>query len=390
MTASRRSLLKTAAALPLLAACPVACTSIAPGPAYHTPAGIPLRRVRVSEDRVIRRIAGLRPFRPGGFVVRAERFDDKLVVHNYGHGGGGITLAPGTSWLACREALQSPSALDADRRRCAVIGAGVMGLTTARMMQDRGWQVTIHTRDLPPDTTSNVAGGQWSPTSVYDRDHPLPPGFMDQFRSAARFASRHYQNLVGPRYGVSWFSNYQVYTGQAGGDEDDDGASSGSDINPDLYPQTRLLGPGEHPFRPPNMLHFYTLFIDPGVYLRQMLDDFHQAGGQVRITDFTDRGHVLSLAEPVIFNCSGLGSRTLFQDTELIPAKGQLVVLLPQAEVGYLLINGGLYMFPRRDGILLGGTFERDEWSLEPDPEAGRRIISRHQGFFEAMDDPWA
>jgi hypothetical protein len=47
-------------------------------------------------------------------------------------------------------------------------------------------------------------------------------------------------------------------------------------------------------------------------------------------------------------------------------------------------------MFPRKDGILLGGTFERNEWSLTPDPVETRRILDGHRGFFEKMDDPWA
>src|SRR5271163_709098 len=63
-----------------------------------------LARANVSPDRVIRVIAGLRPFRPSGFVVRAEKLDDKLVIHNYGHGGAGITLSWGTGLLAVREA----------------------------------------------------------------------------------------------------------------------------------------------------------------------------------------------------------------------------------------------------------------------------------------------
>jgi len=47
-------------------------------------------------------------------------------------------------------------------------------------------------------------------------------------------------------------------------------------------------------------------------------------------------------------------------------------------------------MFPRKDGILLGGTFERNEWSLIPDPVETRRILDGHRDFFEKMDDPWA
>ena len=66
----------------------------------------------------------------------------------------------------------------------------------------------------------------------------------------------------------------------------------------------------------------------------------------------------MALDDPVIINCTGLGSRDLFSDYDLILVKGQLTFLLPQPEVDYMVISGGLYMFPRSDGILLGGSFE--------------------------------
>src|SRR5688572_11927916 len=55
--------------------------------------GPPLPRVNVSPDRVIRTVVGLRPFRPTGFVLKSEKIDSKSVIHNYGHGGGGISLS---------------------------------------------------------------------------------------------------------------------------------------------------------------------------------------------------------------------------------------------------------------------------------------------------------
>ncbi|HUR97056.1 MAG TPA: FAD-dependent oxidoreductase, partial [Pyrinomonadaceae bacterium] len=53
--------------------------------------------VNVARNRVIREVVGLRPFRPEGYLVEAQRVGTKLLVHNYGHGGGGITLSWGTA-----------------------------------------------------------------------------------------------------------------------------------------------------------------------------------------------------------------------------------------------------------------------------------------------------
>ena len=51
--------------------------------------------VRASWDRIIRTTVGLRPHRDAGFVLKADKLDDKLLVHNYGHGGAGMSLAVG-------------------------------------------------------------------------------------------------------------------------------------------------------------------------------------------------------------------------------------------------------------------------------------------------------
>jgi hypothetical protein len=76
----------------------------------------------------------------------------------------------------------------------------------------------------------------------------------------------------------------------------------------------------------------------------------------------------------------------LFNDQELIPKKGLLTVLLPQPEVDYIaLMEDDLYMFPRTDGILLGGTFEDGEWSLSVNEAAKDRVLNGHAQFFQGF-----
>ena len=328
--------------------------------------------VQVSADRVIRTVAGLRPFRPSGFVVRAEPFGSKTLVHNYGHGGGGITLSWGTAQLAVEEAVKTQAS------RAAVLGCGAVGLATARLLQRRGLEVTIYARELPPQTTSNIAGGQWSPVSVAESDR-RSPAFDEQFVLASRFAYRYFQTLLGPGYGVRWIENYFI-------GDDPPRPSWERELIADLFPATRQLGPGEHPFPTRYARRVVTMLIEPHVYLSALTRDFLLQGGRIVVRAFSSADEIRELPEPVIVNCTGLGARTLFGDQELIPVKGQLTVLLPQPEVDYALIGPpGLYMFPRSDGILLGGTFERGVDSVEPDPQQSERILSGHARLFGAM-----
>src|SRR5437764_13990966 len=82
-----------------------------------------LPSVNVAPERVIRTMAGLRPYRAPGFVVRAEALGDKRLVHNYGHGGAGITLSWGTSRLAIQLGLHGHEGAG------PVLGPGRMALS---------------------------------------------------------------------------------------------------------------------------------------------------------------------------------------------------------------------------------------------------------------------
>ena len=330
--------------------------------------------VKVSRDRVIRTVVGLRPFRPSGFRVEAEDLGGgRLLVHNYGHGGGGVTMSWGTAWLAVEELLGDgpPPA------RAAVLGSGAVGLATARLLQRRGVEVTIYTKDLPPRTTSNVACAQWSPFSVSDpRVHS--DEFRARFERAARIAHRIFQDFVGARYGIRWLTNYPLSDVPFGGPTRPQAIA-------DLFPDTRALPPGSHPFPSRHARQFTTMMIEPPIYLNAVLRDFRLAGGRVRIRDFRSLDEVASLPERRVVNCTGIGARDLVGDEELTPLKGQLTVLLPQPEIRYIALNSGLYMMPRADGILLGGTRELGEWSLEPNREAEERILSGHADYFDRM-----
>ena len=317
--------------------------------------------VKISRDRVIRTVVGLRPYRSEGFVVKPDRLGERVVIHNYGHGGAGITLSWGVASLAV------DLARNIDHHNVAVIGCGVIGLSTARLLQRRGKAVTIYAKDLPPETTSNVAGGFWYPTSVFDTAR-VSPQFLEQFRIACRTSHRAFQLLAGSEYGVRWIEAFELQSEQPTEEREPPGGA-------ELYPATRIHKDPRSYFGFPYARQFNTMLIEPSVYLNALLRDFYIAGGKIVVKELSARAEIAALPDPVIFNCTGLGARALFSDEGLIPVRGQLEVLLPQPEIDYCYVSDYGYMFPRRDGIILGGTFQHENWSLAADPADSQSIL---------------
>ena len=336
--------------------------------------------VKVSRERVIREVVGLRPYRPSGFVVDAERFGNKLLVHNYGHGGGGVTLSWGTASLAVNLARDFLATSRARPRRFAVLGCGVSGLSTARLLQ-RYFQngpgtVTIYAKDLPPDTTSNIAGASWAPTSVYEPDQ-VDAKFNEQFRHACQISNRAFQLLVGPEYGVRWIDTFELLRNEMSLERELPGGDA-------LYPARQIHRDPERYFGFPLVRQYSTMLIEPSIYLSALLRDFYIAGGRVVVKEFRNRREIARLSESVVFNCTGLGSRELFADEELIPVRGQLEVLLPQPEIDYCYLSSG-YMFPRRDGVILGGTWDHGDWSLAPNAVQANGILETHMAIMKGF-----
>jgi len=349
-----------------------------------------LAPVNIALDRVIRTTVGLRPHRDSGFVLKAEKLDAKTVVHNYGHGGAGMSLAWGTGAMAADLALADA------QRRAAVLGCGSPGLTAARQLQRRGFDVTIYAMAVPPDTTSNMSTAGFTPTSGLVSADRRTPAWDAQFRQAADISYRQLQLLAGSDYGVYWMDSYNATddpTPQAGGDD--------GDLLPDHLRPNRhrdVLGPGEHPFPSKYAVRTLALAIEPSIYLDALMREFLRFGGRIVIRKFDTPRDLMSLAEPVIVNCTGLGSKALFNDDELVPVKGQLSLLVPQPEVTYRasgrapdrsgLPGRNASMNPRRDGIVIGNLMDRGNWSLEPDQDVRQQNVEAAMRFFAAMRPP--
>jgi glycine/D-amino acid oxidase-like deaminating enzyme len=281
-----------------------------------------------------------------------------------------------------------------------VLGSGVVGLTSARELQRRGFEVTIYAATVPPDTTSNMSLAGWTPTSGLVQQPNRTAQWDSQFREAALIAYRRLQLLAGPKYGISWILNYSPTDNEQGG-RGGGGQGGGTPLLPESITNPRVvLQAGEHPFPTRFAIERTEMRIEPSIYLDALMNDFLLWGGKVVIRKFETPADVAKLTENVIINCTGLGTKALFNDPELMPLKGQLTVLMPQSEVNYSTSGGAkppatpdagfIHMMPRTDGIVLGGTSLRDDWSLEVNEKERQRIVEAHIELFGAMGRPQA
>jgi D-amino-acid oxidase len=344
-----------------------------------------LAPVKASWDRIIRTTVGLRPHRDAGFVLKADKLDDKLLVHNYGHGGAGMSLAWGTGLMAAEIASEQQA------RQAAVIGCGSVGMTCARQLQRRGFDVTIYAMAVPPNVTSNMSLAGFTPASGLVENDRRTPEWDAQYERAADISYRQLQLLAGPHYGVSWLDNFSLMEEEPRGPNPTatrPSLTARFDIGREVY------GPGEHPFATRYAVRNPQIRIEPSIYLDCLMRDVQLFGGRIVVRKFDTPRDLMTLREPVVINCSGLGARDLFGDRELLPLKGQLTVLVPQPEVQYHTNGGvppvpgaslGIHMMARSDGIVLGGTSQRDVWSLDVDEAERKRVVDSHIAVFGAM-----
>ena len=322
-------------------------------------------------------ITGVRPHRLGGVRLEAETLGTKRVIHNDGHGGGGITLSWGCADRVATMIGKAPKSV-------AILGAGVIGLTTATELLRRfpKLQITIFAKDLDPrSTTSWVAGGQFEPSGIYKEYEKASR--REEFHSLMRASHLRVKALQNggdrQRYGVAERKNYTL-----------DHEIPGFDKHTprDVVPAFRL---GRLPFKSLNVVgrEYTTWLQNPTLLLPSLIEDLKNAGVKFVAKTFASREEVSALPDEVIVNCTGLGAKTLFNDEKLIPQRGHLVVLQKTDPRQFYFFSGGCsnfaiaYVFCRQDDVVIGGSVIANE--TEPnatDAATFERILRNAKSLF--------
>jgi glycine/D-amino acid oxidase-like deaminating enzyme len=368
----RRSLLQTSLALGGLAGLG-ACTAApqnddtAPAKPHLTIRDIPprLAPIRAHPDRIFDVRCCIRPFRVKGPNLDTEQIGDALIVHNYGHGGSGWSL----SWGAANIAVQK--AMSVSPKKIAVVGCGIIGLTTAITAQRAGAQVIIYAREMYNRTRSVRANGSWTPDSRVCLTEQAGPQFGVLWEQMARYSYKTFRYYMGlPAKPIDFADQYRLSDtpiereeevldpakgtyGSTGKIQQNAEFGRYSDLIRDLTPRPEVLPEGSTAFPVKYTQRSETMFFNFGSYGHLLLSEFFGAGGKIEIREFHHPSEYATLEEKVVINSTGYAARDLWKDKDMIPVRGQTGWLIPQPEVNYGIYYGGVSMLSKSDGIMV-------------------------------------
>jgi D-amino-acid oxidase len=242
--------------------------------------------------------------------------------------------------------------------RVVVVGAGVVGLTTAVCLRSVGVEADVVARDAPEATTSAVAAALWYPYRALPADR------------VTAWSAATYEELsrLSGRAGVRMLAGTEVL-------DPDAPDPWWRDAVPDLQ-------------RTDAGLRFIAPVIDMSVHLPWLVERLRTLGGRI------ERRALASLDDldaDAVVNCAGLGARELAGDRSLSAVRGQIVRVAAPDVTEWLVDQRDadrlVYVVPRERDVVLGGTAQEGDEDGEPDPATTDAIRARCAEMVPAVGD---
>jgi len=281
-----------------------------------------------------REIVCRRPYREGGMRLDAEQQPDgRCVIHCYGHGGTGWTLAPGCGKRILELVLRRFEETATETRDVTILGGGVIGLFAAYALSEHRERhpgsigaLTIVAERFE-DLTSHNAGGLFEPFSI---------GGEPDFQLLVDSYSFYHRIALGeppaPEFETFDIELVSMFTFER------DPMPSLVELGyvPHGLPGHMRIGGTRHE----TFLH-RILFMDVALLMQHLLAVVTRRGVRVmrgvRVRDLDE------LKTPVVVQCAGLAARELVEDSRLRPMLGHLIRLQNQSR-GLLDIEHDLHV----------------------------------------------
>lgn len=346
---------------------------------------------QLSSAHILEKKIGYRPYRKGVPNFSLEKREGKILIHNYGHGGSGWTIGPGSAEYCI--ALLDNEVEDLDKSTpIAIIGGGCIGLYTGYQLIKLGFtQVTIYASSFQ-DLTSHIAGGLLAPVILDDDPHT-----HDLINNVGFSSYRFYKEIADMKnsdfsFGARYMSTYYLNTEVA-------------ELQP--YVGIVLKEPKDVILDFGNGTTKQMVAYDDGIFIdtELMMQLLHDKLAEKIVFKQQTIHQFAELEEAIIFNCSGLGSKNLNQDNTVTSVQGHLIMLKDQnpEDLDYMIlvdfadgktpsqktVKRCFHMFPKhslganKNNIgVLGGTMIEDTDSSELNLDEFEIILNNARNFY--------
>ena len=250
-----------------------------------------------------------------------------------------------------------------------VVGAGIAGLTAALRLREAGHVVRVVAAVAPERTTSSVAAALWYPYRALPRE------------AVTRWSAVTYDVLAGlvgvPEAAVRLRAGRELFP----------------DAQPDPWWRDAVPALDRVPAEelPEGFRDGYLLqvpVVDVSIHLPWLVAVLARHG--VRIEE--RQLQALEQADPwgdVVVDCTGLGAAALTGDEELVPVRGQVVLVGQIGVEEWLLAQSDpvalTYVVPRERTIVLGGTAHVGATDLQPDEATAAAVVERCAALVPAL-----
>lgn len=245
-------------------------------------------------------------------------------------------------------------------KNIAIVGAGISGMSSAFLLKDKGHQITIFAKAFSPDITSNKAAAFWFPYHIRNDKRGIK-----WCRKSYDFYLRMADT---PGTGISMQRLVKVLR---------KGVKEEEAVWVDFMPpgSMRIMQPDELSEDIATAYEVQVPLIETQIFL-----PFLQSTLVSSRVKFIERDikslEELTKAFDIVINCSALGSRSLCNDTAIISVRGQVGLLAPLDNMFIYLDNEKpLYVVPRKDAIIIGGTYEERIETEETEPLTIDRLL---------------
>ena len=250
-----------------------------------------------------------------------------------------------------------------------VVGAGISGLTAALRLGEAGHVVRLVAAAAPERTTSWVAAALWYPYRALPRE------------AVTRWSAVTYQVLAGfigvPGAGVRMRIGRELFP----------------DAQPDPWWRDAVPALDRVPTTdlPAGFRDGYLLqvpVVDVSVHLPFLVSTLAARGTALEQQALT----ALEQADPwadVVVDCTGLGAAALTGDDQLVPVRGQVVLVSQVGVEEWLLAQTDpealTYVVPRERTVVLGGTAQVGATDLRPDGSTAAAVVERCAALVPAL-----